>query len=144
MLRELYNKEFVYLIPHDDNRAVDGKDLRREFVADLGINPDPGWMNMGCSMFELMISLGRNLSELTEEHPGAEFWELVENLNLEQYNDHVLIPENRISDILDEVIWRTYRKNGRGGLFPLKGRPAQDQTKVELWYQLNNYVMSKS
>lgn len=144
MLRGLYNKEFIYLIPNDDNRAVDGKDLRREFAQALGINPDLGWMRMGCSMFELMIVLGRDLAELTEENPRSMFWELVENLNLEQYNDNVPIPPSLISDILDEVIWRTYRKNGRGGLFPLRGRPAKDQTTVELWYQLNNYVMEKS
>lgn len=144
MLRGLYNKEFIYLIPNDDNRSADGKDLRREFLAQVGEEPDPSWMRMGCSMFELMIGLARDLAELTEEDPVAEFWELVENLNLEQYNDNVPIPKNRISDVLDEVIWRTYRRNGRGGLFPLKGRPHQDQTTVELWYQLNAYVMEKS
>ena len=144
MLKGLYTKEFVYLIPNDDNRAADGKDLRREFARDLSIDIDPGWMGLGCSMFELMIGLARDLSELTEEDIQNEFWELVENLNLEQYHDNVPIPPNRVSDVLDEVIWRTYRRNGRGGLFPLKGRPAQDQTKVELWYQLNAYAMEKS
>lgn len=144
MLRELYNKEFVYLIPNDDNRAADGKDLRRLFIADEGVDPDPGWMRMGCSMLELLIGLARKLSSLTEESPQAEFWELVENLNLEQYNDNVHIPNGRISDVLDEVIWRTYRRNGSGGLFPLKDRRCENQATVELWYQLNAYAMEKS
>lgn len=145
MLRELFQKEFVWFIPNDDNRAEDGKDLRFEFIADvdLDIEPEPSWMNMGCSMLELLIGLSRRLSFLADGEPRDWFWELVENLNLEQYSDNVLVPDNRIGDILDEVIWRTYRRNGRGGLFPLRDRRCSDQRNLELWYQMNDYVLEK-
>lgn len=145
LLRTLFSKPFVYIIPHDNNRAQDGKDLRSEFAADLNIYPDQGWMNLDCSMLELLIGLSRTLSFLCEGESRAWFWELIENLNLEKYNDNAFIPEHRIEDILDEVIWRTYRPNGRGGLFPLKARPpGVDLRDIELWYQLNNYVLEKS
>jgi hypothetical protein len=143
LLRELFRKEFVYLIPNDNNRAQDGKDLRREFANSLRINPDPGWMHMGCSMLELMIGLSRRLSFLHEGEPSELFWELMENLDLEKYNDNAYVPDHRIEYVLDEVIWRTYRRNGRGGLFPLKDRYCSDQRDQELWYQLNAYVLEK-
>jgi len=38
------------------------------------------------------------------------------------------------------VILRRYSKTGKGGLFPLK-HPKKDQTEVEIWYQMQQYVM---
>lgn len=145
LLRILHSKEFVYIIPHDNNRAEDGKGLRTEFVAEMGVRPDPGWMNLGCSMLELLIGLSRRLSFISEGEPRAWFWELIENLDLEKYNDNAIESAYDIEETLDDVIWRTYRPNGRGGLFPLKVRPpGGDQRDVELWYQLNEYVAQKS
>lgn len=145
LLRILYKKEFVYIIPHDNNRAKDGKDLRSEFVADQKKRPDSGWMNMGCSMLELLIGMSRRLSFMSEGESRAWFWELIENLNLEKYNDDAIESQNHIEEVLDDVIWRTYRRNGRGGLFPLKVRPpGEDQRDVELWYQMNEYIAQKS
>jgi hypothetical protein len=46
----------------------------------------------------------------------------------------------KVEIILEDLIWRTYRPNGQGGFFPLKN-PQEDQTKIEIWYQLNEYVM---
>jgi len=37
------------------------------------------------------------------------------------------------------LIWRDYHADGRGGFFPLTN-PDTDQTKVEIWYQMNAYV----
>jgi hypothetical protein len=45
-----------------------------------------------------------------------------------------------IDDILDSVIWRTYSPDGRGGFFPLN-QPQEDQRKIEIWYQMNKYVI---
>jgi hypothetical protein len=35
---------------------------------------------------------------------------------------------------------REYFPSGKGGLFPLEN-PREDQTKVEIWYQMHAYVM---
>jgi hypothetical protein len=68
---------------------------------------------------------------------------MLENLDLCQYNDRVNLPEDKIEETLDRVIWRTYNFNGRGGIFPLR-RPRQDQRDVELWYQLNAYIIERA
>jgi hypothetical protein len=65
---------------------------------------------------------------------------LMENLDLERYNDNTPFSDAAIDELLDRVIWRTYRRNGAGGLFPLK-RTREDQRQVEIWYQLCAYLL---
>jgi hypothetical protein len=149
MFRKLFTKEFVWVIPNDDNRIEDGKDLRYEFVDQTNLNDiDPGWIHLGCSMFELLVGLSRRLSFYTEGDPKGWFWHLIENVHLEVFTDAHMKrghthSEGNIDDILDRIIWRTYDYNGRGGLFPLEF-PKDDQRTVELWYQLNAYLLEKT
>jgi hypothetical protein len=141
LLRQLYTKEFVWIIPNDDNRAEDGRELRHEFIANQGLTDvDPNWMRLGCSMLELLIGLSRRLSFEDDGEPRAWFWRLLENIDLERYNDHTEIPEEEVDEVLNRVIWRTYKRNGHGGLFPLQ-RATEDQREVELWYQLCAYLI---
>ena len=143
MLKLLYDKEFVWFIPNDDNRLEDGKDLRCEFVdQERLIDVDPSWMRLGCSMLELLIALSRRLAFEAEGEPRGWFWRLIRNLSLHNCNDANLnyMTADEIDEILDRVIWRTYQYNGHGGLFPLE-RPHEDQRHVELWYQLSAYVL---
>lgn len=139
--RQLYSKEFIWFVPNDDNRIADGKDLRYEFVDDSGLNDvDIGWMGLGCSMLELLIGLSRRLAFEAEGKPRDWFWHMMKNLGLVEYNDRHPSGEVEVDEILDRVIWRTYRGDGHGGLFPLKNA-REDQREVELWYQLSAYVL---
>jgi hypothetical protein len=143
ILRILYTKEFLWFVPNDDNRAEDAKGLRYEFINEEGLEDvDPHWLALGCSMLELMIGLSRRLAFETEGEPDTWFWVLMENLDLERYNDSAFIPEQEVDDTLMDVIWRTYKPNGVGGLFPLR-KPHDDQREVELWYQLSAYVLEQ-
>ena len=143
LLRQLYTKEFIWLIPNDDNRAVDGADLRLEFIHEQRLmNVDPEWLQLGCSMLELLIALSRRLTFEGDGEPATWFWQLISNLGLGQCNDECLISDEDINDILDEVIWRTYKRDGNGGLFPLR-RAEEDQREVELWYQLSSYLLER-
>lgn len=144
LLKELYTKEFVWLIPNDDNRLEDGKALRIEFIQEEGLRDvDPEWLQLGCSALELMVGLSRRLSFEAEGEPYYWFWDLMENLNLHRYSDDRRLPRKHIQKVLDQVIFRTYERDGTGGLFPLND-PSQDQRKVELWYQLSAYVLERS
>lgn len=148
--RQLYQKEFVWIIPNDDNRLEDGKELRYEFLDISGLKDSRGmWSGLGCSMLELIIALSRRLSfmDMYEGDPSNWFWHILDNVGLRQYNDQVYSLEDdrsfEIDEILDRIIWRTYEYDGRGGFFPLE-EPRKDQTGVELWYQLNSYIMERS
>jgi len=141
LLRQLYTKEFIWIIPNDDNRVEDGRDLRFEFLESEGLNQDQEWLSLGCSMLEMMIALSRRLAFETGDKPRDWFWHLIETLDLEQFNDRTYDDHARtlIDETLDRVIWRLYSADGRGGLFPLR-HATEDQTQVEIWYQLSAYL----
>lgn len=141
LLKLMYTKEFVWGVPNDDNRIEDGKELRYEFVDNERLmDVDIGWMHLGCSMFELLVALSRRLHFITEMEPRFWFWHLVHNLGLRRFNDRSNYTDTQVIDILDAVIWRTYSETGEGGLFPLRN-PQKDQRRVEIWYQMNAYVL---
>lgn len=140
----LFKKEFVWFVPNDDNRSEDGRYLRSEFLEDQGWDEqdvDPDWMAIGCSMLEMLVAISRRLSFLGEGEPRDWFWIVMNNLGL-RYNDRRTFPQDTVEEVLDHVIWRTYEPNGRGGLFPLE-HPDRDQRDVELWYQLNAYLLER-
>lgn len=146
LLRILFTKEFLWFVPNDDNRVEDGKDLRMEFLEAENVDPndvDPDWLCMDCSFLELLVGLSRRLGFLTSDTPDVWFWELIENLGLRTYNDRANISREDVENRLDRVMWRTYRRNGHGGLFPLR-RAEDDQREVELWYQLNSYIQERA
>lgn len=145
LARQLFQTEFVWFVPNDDNRLKDGQALRPEFLASVGIPPENvDWMNSGCSVLEMLLGLSRRASEEAYSGGPADwFWHLIDNLGIKfndfDYNGDV---EAHIAGVLNDLIFRQYKPDGRGGLFPLK-EPRQDQRHVELWYQLNTYLLER-
>lgn len=144
LARQLFTKEFVWIIPNDDNRVEDGRDLRYRFLHDRTERPDEDWMSLGCSFFELVLGLAQRLSFEAEGDPRDWFWELLGNVGLAGYDDANInaISSPQIDEIMDRIIWRTYDFDGRGGFFPLK-EPQEDQREVELWYQISAYILER-
>lgn len=141
LLRQLYTTEFVWIIPNDDNRAEDGKCLREEFAKEKEFDfVDPDWMNIGCSFLEMLVALSRRLSFEGEGTPRVWFWHLLENLGLTNCTDRRRYSSKEVDEALNDVIWRTYDYDGRGGLFPLR-RATRDQRDIEIWYQLSAYLL---
>ena len=143
LFRTLYSKEFVWFIPNDDNRVEEGKALRREFLLDHRLSPydvDRNWLDLNCSFLEMLIALSRRLAFESEGEAHEWFWELLNTLALDAYSDRNGVPEVEVDEILDRVIWRQYLANGVGGLFPLE-HPREDQREVEIWYQMNAYLL---
>lgn len=144
LLRLLFTREFVWIIPNDDNRLEDGKALRQEFIHDESLDEvDGDWIGLGCSVLELMIGLARQLSFEADGESYYWFWRMMENVGLHKYSDDKKIQRRTVEKILDRIIFRNYKPNGKGGFFPLE-EPEQDQRKVELWYQLGAYVLEQS
>lgn len=144
LFKQLYSTMFVHLIPNDDNRALDGMELRNQFVNDRRLNNvDEDWMKLPCSFLEMLIALSRRLSFESGDNPSYWFWELIKNLQLDVYNDSMGVPSRRVNSILEKVIWRTYQRNGRGGLFPLR-HAARDQRDIEIWYQASSYLLENT
>lgn len=142
LLQHLYSVEFVWIIPNDDNRVEDGKDLRNEFIEECNVyDVDRNWLSLGCSLLEMLIGLSRRLSFETDDTAREWFWQLLENLELEEFSDARYFKEP-VEHICQQLIWRTYDYNGYGGLFPLN-HPEEDQRDVEIWYQQSAYILER-
>lgn len=150
LLRQLHERKFsegtAYLIPNDGNRISDGLKLRREYSEEIG--EDVGdILDRSCSVLELLIGIARrmdyNISVSTaEDHTIDFFWELLENLGLDRFDDGRYCKDGthaRVDDIITVFCERMYCKDGQGGIFPLKN-PPQDQVKTEIWYQMMAYL----
>lgn len=144
LLRTLHNTEFVWLLTGDDNRAEDGKELRREFVFAAHIPESDellGWMTLiPCSVLEMLIAFTRRCSDNSDPSPDQWFWVIIENLGLKEANDASQVDPSEIQDTLERFLWRQYPPDGDGGMFPLK-QPHRDQTDVEIWYQFCDYLV---
>lgn len=142
LFRQLYSTEFVWFVPNDDNRAEDGRELRYEWAESSKIPVDPNWLTLGCSFLELLIGLSRRLVFEAESDVSVWFWHLIGNLGLTGFHDRSNYNAQEVDDITSAVIWRTYDENGNGGLFPLR-QSNHDQRKIELWYQLSEYLLQE-
>lgn len=140
LLVRLHDTEFVWIVPGDDNRVQDARDLRldfrRHFIGNTSHIEFPEYV----SILEVMIAVSRLLEFVAGGEAFGWAWRLIDNLGLNRYYDP--LTDNKIAkidEILETLVWRTYDRSGRGGFFPLLF-PKEDQAKVEIWYQLNAYV----
>jgi hypothetical protein len=145
----LKRKEFRWSVPNDDNRAFEGKNIRDRFLEELDIDYDEDFMDEPCSMLELIIGLACRCEEIMYMQPVTNrdmhhwFWMLLENAELTAFDDDGWKKDKDdflVDCLLNKIIDRTYNKNGYGGLFPMK-KSRKDQRKVELWYQMNVYLV---
>lgn len=147
LLTHLHERDFVYTIPMDGNRAEDGTDLRYRFgyehsykgpVIASFLDDRP------CSVLEMMIALAVRCEENIMDDPdigdrtGQWFWNMIVNLGLghmtDRYFDQVLV-----DNILDRFMERRHGPHGEGGLFTVRN-PRRDLRFVEIWYQMNWYL----
>jgi hypothetical protein len=142
LLGHLYRKEFTWLIPGDRNRAEDGRELRRRFADSQGLDiAGDIWLDLGASVLEVLFDLSYRLSFNLDRTPEYWFWVLIDNLGLKDQTD-AKYDEEEVEDVLDQLLWREYSANGVGGLFPLR-YAEEDQRHLEIWYQLNAYVLER-
>lgn len=143
-MNTLHSTPFFWSVPNDDNRAFEGKELRCKFCEERNIFYDPEQYDTAASMLELIIALAYRCEYIMTDN-GLNmsmkdwFWKILSNIGLDECTD-MDYEESNVVKILDRIIDRSYLKNGKGGLFPLK-RPKEDQRKVEIWYQMNAYLL---
>jgi len=153
LTEDLYNKPFTWSVPNDDNRIFEGKNLRETFCNDAGLMFDYeyDYFDSEASLLEVIIALAYRCEEILEDDEvnGFKmvdwFWKMMDNVGLDKFNDayyNGIFGNNaeEVDYILDKIIDRTYKFSGKGGLFPLK-QAKRDQRKVELWDQMNSYLV---
>lgn len=145
LLRVFHETEFVWLVPNDDNRLADGLELRQHFMDDhrvrRSIDQSPAGPFGPCTMLEVLVALSRRVAWLEDDNAPRWAWLLLRNLKMHKFTDPLSrYKERKAEEILYGLVWRTYSPDGEGGFFPLAW-PREDQTKVEIWYQMHAYVI---
>jgi hypothetical protein len=147
VLTLMFKTEFIWLVANDDNRIGDGLELRVEFCHQQNLpmdsvgyflhkeTPDPP-----CSFLEVLIGLSRRVAWAAGGEAAPWAWQLMTNLQLHKMTDPIgRRKEEKIEQILSDCIFRNYSPDGHGGFFPLTW-PTADQTKVEVWFQMADYI----
>ena len=136
LLRYLFDTEFVYSNPRDENRAEDGRSLRHRY----GVDSDSP-----CSVLEMMVALSIKCEDIMDDpsignRTGQWFWGMIVNLGLGSMTDE-LFDEEFVEDTITRFLNREYDYDGRGGLFTIENCE-DDLRDVEIWIQLCWYLDS--
>ena len=127
----------------DQNRALDGLDLRGVFTRETGQYPD---IFGQCTCLELFVSMAiRCENELMYNYDPDEgdqtdrwFWMMINNLGLDYYDDSHF-SERKVDDILENFMNRDYGHDLEFCPFPVTVF-VPDFDKMELAYQMNYYI----
>ena len=135
----LTDVEFTWRHPMDENRALDGLELRDDFEYETGeyLDKSSGLM-ASCTFFEMLAALAircenqlmRNLS--MGDRTSKWFFEFLENLGLLDTN----LREEKIKERAEDFM------NGELDMFPLK-RKGIVQKNEQIWKQLSAYINEK-
>ena len=151
LLEHLFNTDFVWLetIPLDENRAVDGLELRQNYCKLL----DQGTANMlmnllsnkRCSLLEMMIAFADRLTQLVTLERYEFFWMFIDNLGLGWATEYDY-DMDVVNDILHDFMYGTVHGREPKGkenppvLFPC--REVYNNMNYDLFMQANMYLKS--
>lgn len=145
MLRTMFDIPFVWVLEMDENRAEDGQTLRNDICRDNDLQYD-FIINRKISVLEVLIALAKRMESdilgdpMSEiDNSSAHFWLMIKNLGLEKCSNGNF-SEAILRDKIEKWMLRDIGKDGSGSIFPLK-RPKNDQRKVEIWSQMQAYIM---
>lgn len=144
MLTQLHAIEFVYSIPMDENRAVDGIELRRRYALRHGYDDLSDYLTGPCSVFEMILALAIRCEETIMDdtaygnRTAQWFWGMIVNLGLGAVTDDQY-DEQYVEDVILRFLNHEYEPDGRGGLFRVR-HCNRDLRTVEIWYQMNWYL----
>ena len=146
LLTQLHDREFIYFVPYDENRAAEGIALRYRYCL-LHDCEDLEWCLDGpCSVLEMMLALAIHCEESIMVDPDMDdrtsqwFWNMISNLGLGGATDNNY-SERLVDDVITRLLNREYEPDGRGGLFRVRGWH-RDMRDAEIWHQLMAYINS--
>lgn len=147
LLNALDESIFHFTIPLDENRLIDGMDLRYRFGHQNNIPEEVIREQLditSVSMLEMMVALALRGEEHIMDDPSMGnqmstwFWEMINSLKLNSMsNDN--FDQRWVAFRIDILLNHSYEYNGEGGLFTIPN-PRQDLRTVEIWYQMCWYL----
>ena len=144
ILIDFLNKiPFIWTIEMDQNRASDGLYLRKMYYEDRYF--DENFMfGRDVSVLEVLVALAIRMDneyvgDPGEPNPGIIFLEFLENLGLDSCVNANFSCE-KCEKIIEIWLKRRFNSRGIGSIFPIK-KPKRDQRRIEIWSQMQEYIM---
>ena len=151
LLNDLYEREFIWSINRDEDRAIDGMGLRNRYCHKFKRTETRiiSKFQEGCSVLEVMAALAIRIeneymhdSRKDINNTKEWFWNMVISLGLDR-NDDCQYDHDRTVAILDAFIERRYRRDGKGSLFMIENLDKKlDMAELDIWTQMNWYIDS--
>lgn len=147
LLEHLFDIEFTWLIDMDENRAIDGINLRYRFGDEFGhdnIYIQRYLDNRPCSVLEMMIALAYRCEETIMgddafgDRTGFWFWTMIVNMELALMTNRKYDPVY-VDGVVSRFLNRRYDPDGVGGLF-ITSNPSVDCRDIEIWYQMMGFL----
>lgn len=152
LLDYLYDCPFSPRMEMDENRAEDGKELRRQFCYEHGVSRGSMLDETGkvkkCTMLEMMVALAQRCeSQITMDmddgvHTERWFYPMLESLGLSGMRNGRL-DETEAGNVIHRFLSRNYTYFGEGSLFTVNN-PKYDMRNTDLWYQAMWYIAEHS
>lgn len=142
LIDELNRREFTWTIMMDENRDMDGKYLRVDYLQDTGRDEDLAW-NDPSSVLEVLVAFSRRIEIEITGTPGEDdlsrwFWVMIKNLGLLKFDDE-RFNRKSVNEILDIWLERRFKKDGSGSIF-LTRKNDIDMRGVQMWYQMQYFL----
>ena len=133
-------------IPLDENRAYDGKSLRKKFYKyAASTSAMTSEEDVPASVFEVMVALAMRIEadimHDTEYGDRTSLWfgHMIASLGLAECND-ANYDEVYVSSVLERFMDRCYEPCGRGGLFTTSD-PTVLMPTIEIWQQAQIWLL---
>lgn len=125
--------DFAWYIPEDEDKAIQALRMRDEYCYETGM-PSP--RQAPPSFLEVFVSITDTLTAMLYQDREVFTKSILLNLGARSYSDDVRLPSEiheTALDIAECVMYRTYGRNGSGGLFRI---PGEDVLEMPLTKQM--------
>lgn len=113
--------DFVWYIPEDEDKAIQALRMRDEYCYETGM-PSP--RQAPASFLEVFVSITDTLTAMLYRDRESFTKSIMLNVGARSYSDDMCPPSDIYEEALniaERVMYRTYSRNGTGGLFRIPG-----------------------
>ncbi len=148
LLRELYDIEFYSVVKYDEDRGMDGLNLREKWADETGYK---GSLDFGvANVLEVLIGIAIRIeyhlfgTKYYDEWDYINiFWDMISNLGLEKmYGTLSRYTFDEIREKVTHFLNRDYFCHKNCNIFKFENEP-KDIKKLNIWTQMGLYIREK-
>ena len=113
--------DFVWYIPEDEDKAIQALRMRDEYCYETGLSLP---RQAPASFLEVFVSITDSLTAMLYQDRESFTKSILLNMGARSYSDDGRLPSETHDEALviaERVMYRTYGRNGTGGLFRIPG-----------------------